>query len=128
MANILSEKNINPDIIISSDAVRAKEFAFVIASVLGYSSEDILFSRDLYLANEFEMLKTVKEVNDEKETVFLVSHNPGITYFANLLCNYNLENLPTSGIFGIEFDLKSWKETAFGNGQFLMFEFPKKYI
>lgn len=128
MANVLSGLKIKPDLILSSDAVRAKEFALVLSDVLNYQKESIIFTRDLYLANEFEMLKIVQEINDENNSVFLVSHNPGITYFANLLCNYNLENLPTSGVFGIEFDVNSWKEIIFGTGKFLMYEYPKKYL
>mgnify|MGYP001172810759 CR=1 FL=1 len=127
MADILKKNKIFPDLILSSDAVRAAEFAKIIADVLPYKKKNIQFTNDLYLANENEMLKIVREIDDEIETAFLVSHNPGITYFANLLCNHNTDNIPTSGIFGINFDVKSWKEIKFGIGKFLLFEYPKKY-
>lgn len=128
MANVLKEKGITPDLIMSSSAVRAIEFAKIIAKELSYKVKDIYKSNELYLASEYELLRVVKETDDAYETVFLVSHNPGITYFANLLCNYNLDNIPTSGIFGIQFNENSWKDVKFGNGEFLMFEYPKKHI
>ena len=56
MANILKEKNIIPDLIISSTAERAIEFAKVLAEVLDYKKGNIVSERDMYLAGESEML------------------------------------------------------------------------
>lgn len=127
MAKILKKKNIKPDLILSSTAVRAFEFAKILADEFDYKKKNIEATNNLYMADEKDMLEIVRNVDDKNETVFLIGHNPDLTYFANSLCNYNLDNIPTSGIFGVEFDVESWKDIDFGKGKFLLFEYPKKY-
>lgn len=127
MANVLKKKGIFPDMIFSSTAVRALEFSKILAEELGYKKKNIISTKELYMADEKEMLKLIRTADDSANIVFMVSHNPSITGFANLLCNYNLDNIPTSGIFCAEFDLKKWKDIDFGKGKFISFEYPKKY-
>jgi phosphohistidine phosphatase len=127
MAKVLKKKGIKPDLILSSSAVRAFEFAKIIADELGYKKNKIDVTRELYMAAENDMLKIVKSVSDSRKIVFLVGHNPELTNFANSLSNYNLDNIPTSGIFRIDFDTDKWSEIDFGKGKFISFEYPKKY-
>lgn len=127
MAKILKEKEIIPDVILSSTAVRAFEYAKILADKLEHKKKKIIATKDLYIAGENEMLNIVKEIDDNYKTAFLLGHNPGITDFVNSLCEYDLDNLPTSGVFGIDFDVDSWKDVEFGKGKFMMFEYPRKY-
>ncbi len=128
MAKVLNKKGVAPDIIYSSTAVRALEFAKIIAEELGYKKKNIAASKDIYMAGENEMLNIIKQTDDKDETVFLVGHNPDITQFANSLCNNNnIDNIPTSGIFCIEFEADSWQEIDYGKGKFKSFDYPKKY-
>lgn len=127
MANVLLEKNIIPDLIMSSTAVRAFEFAKVIAKVTGFKPKNIFRERDLYLASPEDMLKIVRQTGVENNIVFLVAHNPGITDFANMLANCSIDNIPTSGIVSIKFDVDSWKNVSFGKGQFEFFDYPRNY-
>lgn len=128
MAEILKKKNVKPDLILSSTATRALEFARIIADKLDYKKKNITSCKDLYLAGENEMLKIIQNINDANETVFMVGHNPDITNLANSLCDYKLDNIPTSGIFCVEFDLDSWKNVNYSKGIFASFDFPKKYL
>ena len=127
MANVLKKKGIKPDLIYSSTAERALEFAKVIAEILDFKKKKIAATKDLYMADVKEMLGILRSVEDSAKTVFMVSHNPYITEFANSLCNYNLDNIPTSGVFCIEFDVKKWKDIDLGKGKFVSFDYPKKY-
>jgi phosphohistidine phosphatase len=127
MAKVLKKEKIKPDLILSSSAVRAFEFAKVIADELGYKKNKIEVREELYMASENDLLKTVKSISDSCEIVFLVGHNPEITNFANSLSDYKTENIPTSGIFIIGFEIEKWSEVDFGKGKFIAFEYPKKY-
>lgn len=127
MANVLKKKGIKPDLIYSSTAVRALEFSKVIADTLDFKKKNINATKDLYMADVKEMLGILRSVDNSAETVFMVSHNPYITEFANSLCNYNLDNIPTSGVFCVEFDVKKWKDIDLGKGKFVSFDYPKKY-
>ena len=127
MANVLKKKGIKPDVIYSSTAVRALEFSKVIAETLDFKKKNINATKELYMADVKEMLGILRSVDNSAETVFMVSHNPYITEFANSLCNYNLDNIPTSGVFCVEFDEKKWKDIDLGKGKFVSFDYPKKY-
>ncbi|HMS34361.1 MAG TPA: histidine phosphatase family protein [Ignavibacteria bacterium] len=127
MAKVLRKNGVKPDLIISSTAVRALDFAKMIAEELNYSKKEINATKELYMADEKQMLEILRSADDSFKTVFIVGHNPYITEFANSLCNHNLDNIPTSGIFCVEFDAKKWKEIDFGKGKFVSFDYPKKY-
>ncbi len=128
MAGFLKKKGIIPDLILTSSAVRAHEFAKVLAEEANYKSKNIHATRDLYMADDEDMLKILRKTDDKHKTVFLVGHNPDITFFANSLCSHNLDNIPTSGVFGIGFDVDKWKDIDYGTGKFLSFDYPKKFI
>lgn len=127
MAKVLYKKEIFPDLILSSTAVRAYELAKILAKVFDYKSKHIITERELYLASPDEMLKVVRHIDDNHNTVFLVSHNPGITLFANELCECNIDNIPTTGIVSIKFDTDSWKQVGYGKGQFVFFDYPRNH-
>ncbi len=128
MVKILKKKGIEPDLILSSTATRALDFARIITDKLNYKKKNLISTRDLYLAGESEMLKIIQGIDDVRETVFLIAHNPGVTNLANSLCDYKLDNIPTSGIFCIEFEVDSWKNVDYGKGIFSSFDFPKNYL
>ena len=127
MAKVLKKKGISPDLILTSSAKRAYEFALTVAEELGYKKKNIVATKDIYMADEKEMLDVIRDIDNSVETAFMFGHNPGITYFANSLCNYNLDNIPTSGVFCIEFDTDKWKNIDYGKGKFVSFDYPKKY-
>lgn len=128
MAKFLKKQNITPDLILTSTAVRAFDLANIIADNLDYKKKKIIATKELYMAGENEMLNIVKDTDDKTDIVFLVAHNPGITQFANSLCNQNIDNIPTSGIFCVEFEVDSWKDINHGKGKFKSFDYPKKYL
>jgi phosphohistidine phosphatase len=127
MANVLKDMQVRPDKIISSPAVRALATAKAFAGQAGFDDADILVDPRLYLESKTKLSQLVTGLDDAFQTIALVSHNPGITDFANFLANDTIENIPTSGIVGIQFDCNSWSEIEKGKGKQLFFEIPKKH-
>ena len=127
MAGILKQKNIIPDLLISSTAVRAKMTAELFAEVYDIKRIQIHLTEDLYLADENEILNTVKHFSQNVKTAFLFSHNPGITEFANLLCNSKIENIPTCGVCHVLINADGWREVEFGKGILAEFDYPKNH-
>ena len=64
-------------------------------------------------------------MNNKFKHVFLFGHNPGLDNLSYYLTKYDVDNIPTGGIFAIEFDIDSWKDVSKGNGKFVYFDFPK---
>jgi phosphohistidine phosphatase len=113
--------------LISSSAIRAFSTAEAFAKALGIDKDDVFYEEDLYMASENEALNIIKTAPDDFDTLFIFSHNPGVTYLVNRLSNSNIDNVPTCGVACITFDADSWKDIAFGKGELKLFEYPKKH-
>jgi phosphohistidine phosphatase len=127
MGEVLKELAVMPDIILSSSAKRTTMTALIVAEKIGYDKE-IVFENELYLASDSEIYNQIKRVDDDKDSVFIIAHNPGVTNFINRFSDDYILNLPTCGIFAMEFDVDSFKDIKPRSGKKLFFEYPKKYI
>ena len=128
MAKVLSKRKITPDIIVSSTAERAWTTAREFAKKLDYKKKDIVREKELYMADVDDMLQYVKDINDKHSVVMLVGHNPGLTSFANLLSKDSIDNIPTCGVYALQFDIESWKDVGAEKGKVTFFEYPKMYF
>jgi phosphohistidine phosphatase len=128
MGKRLKEKRIFPDMMLTSPAVRAYETCKEISIELNFPVNKIQTDQKLYHADEDQILKRVqqiKDLNDDEEVVFIFGHNPGLTEFANLLLDESIDNIPTCGVVAAALEIKSWKDTHFGCGHLIFFDFPK---
>jgi len=128
MGKLLAERGISPEIIISSPAKRALKSAKIIAEEIEYPQEDIITQAALYGASVAELLEIVGDIDERYHEVMLFGHNPGMTDFVNYLSDFDLDNLPTSGIVGIDFDEQAWHTISRHSGELVFFEYPKKYL
>lgn len=126
MGERLTQRDINPDIIISSEAVRALETAKALAQRLQYAERKIVTDSKLYHADEETLLHYVQRIPDEHRIAILVGHNPGLTEFAALLVDDFENDIPTCGIVAITFQVDSWKKVLPQTGRLKFFDYPKK--
>ncbi len=128
MGELLAKKNVRPDAVYSSPAVRAFDTAQLITGKLELPDETIELMPEIYEAGMGELLEIIRELPDEKQNVMLVGHNPGMTSLCNYISDKYFENIPTAAIAEIQFDLETWKDVKMESGKLLSFEFPKKYF
>lgn len=126
MAKELHKKNIKPDLIISSSSKRTKLTVQGLLKELDYSIETI-HDDELYLATPNTILSIIKNTNDKYKSIFIVGHNPGITDFANLISDDNIENIPTLGIVALKCAVKKWEECKYHNAKVEFFIYPKMF-
>jgi phosphohistidine phosphatase len=126
MADHIKQLGVHPDLMVSSPANRAITTAREIASRTGYDPARIVQDEKLYLADVSEIYEVVWALDEEYDTVFLFGHNPGFTDFANTLSSTKVDNLPTCGIFAVEFEVDNWTEIQGNGGVFKLFDYPKK--
>jgi len=126
MGKLLAEKGINPDLIISSPAKRARATAKIIASELNYDKEKIIFDKNIYEGTGRRLLEIISEIKEKYNFVMLFGHNPGLTVLSNNLSDRFIDNIPTCGVVALEFNT-SWKEIELNSAGFLFFEYPKKH-
>ncbi len=127
MGEVLNSLGVMPDLIISSPAKRAILTANIISQKVGYEKDKIQKEESLYLASEATFYKYTNNINDKQNKVFIFSHNPGITEFAESLTDTFIGNIPTTGICHILLDVDSWENIREGDGKLLSFDFPKNH-
>jgi phosphohistidine phosphatase len=129
MARRLKEKRVAPDVMITSPATRAFDTCLLFAKILDFDKDKIKTEKRLYHADEDQILKVLQDLKDhdrdDEEVVLLFGHNPGLTEFANMLLDENIDNIPTCGIVKAKLKIKHWKEAYFGCGELEFFDFPK---
>jgi len=127
MGKRLKEKDFQPDLVLSSPAKRALSTARKICKAIDYNKDDIKTDKRLYHADEETILSVIHELKQKFNTVMLVGHNPGLTDFVNALSSNRLDidNIPTCGVAAFSFPGDQWKDVAWGEGEFLFFDFPK---
>lgn len=125
MGKRLKNRGILPDIIVSSPAVRAFTTAELISKEIGYSSNQIRISHELFHSSSSGILETIRSLENEYNCAMLFGHNPGFTYFANELCNIDIWNIPTAGLVECTLNIDKWGDTSKGIGELSYFDFPK---
>lgn len=127
MGERLKKLGIMPDLVISSTAKRAKQTAKKICDALGYNKDDIKWYEKLYHCSPDIYEEVIYEIDNDIETIFIVSHNPGITQFVNgLSADFKIYNVPTCGIIGAEFESEHWNDFSTTGRKVILFEYPKK--
>jgi len=125
MGKVLSKKNIKPDLILSSPALRAITTAQLIAKEVNYEKA-ITPNQYIYEAYVTALQEIVQYIHDSHETVFLVGHNPGVSALAYMLCGLK-ESLPTCAVVEIQFDCHSWMDASRDNSTLVSYDFPKNH-
>jgi phosphohistidine phosphatase len=126
MGEVLSKKDLDLDLFLSSPAKRAKTTAEIIANAIGFGAENITYQESIYESSEFNLLMMIKGLDETVNSCMIVGHNPALTAIINKLSNFTLLNLPTAGVVSIEFSTP-WSEIAPYKGEMLFYEYPKKY-
>ena len=126
MAKVLKQKEVNPDLIISSPSKRTKDTLDFFIKEFDYKGE-IIFEESIYEAPYINILKVIKNIDDKHKTIFLFGHNPGFNDLADFLLGIFEDNIPTCGVLKINFDTNYWKNISKDNSKLIFFNFPKKY-
>ena len=125
MGQHLASLQPKPEVLISSTASRSFYTALHICDQMDIDEGQIRLEKNLYHAGASEILDVIRNApNCERLAIF--GHNPGFTSASNALANLDFDNVPTCGIVGINFNVKYWKDVAFGKGLLTFFYFPKE--
>lgn len=125
MAQRLKRRDIRPDLLVSSDAIRAKATTLITAENLHFPKEQIVFTSQLYHASSAQILKLIRQFPYVKNTILLFGHNPGFNDLIDRLGG-NIDNLPTCGQFGFTFNVEDWAQVAADNASTWFVDYPKK--
>lgn len=108
MGTLVRKAGLMPDVVISSDAVRARLTAVAMVEAARYSGEILLDPR-LYLAGPADIVSLLRTVGEEAETVMIVGHNPGLEELVAQLTGERLD-LPTAALAHIVLPIDQWRD------------------
>jgi phosphohistidine phosphatase len=108
------KNKLHPDLIVSSDAVRAKSTAHIFISNLNIDISNLNLNHDLYDFSGEKLISVIKYCDDRYKELMIFGHNNAITYFVNKYGDNYVDNVPTCGVVIIEFDITHWNELKKG--------------
>ena len=125
-----------PDLVLVSHAMRSLqtwEIAWEAMKGL-VPAPEVEMMPELYGADVSQLLETVRDASfPDPKRLMLVGHNPGMHELALALAGSGdhagrkalTDNLPTSGLAVLDFDIDDWSEVAFRRGRLAVFVSPK---
>lgn len=108
VATFMKEKELRPDQIIASDALRVKSTIEVIVKQLGLPSP-VTYSNNLYEAGTDGYLHVVRSAPD-CQTLLIAGHNPGITAFAAFISTTKVGSVGTGNLLVLHLKEDSWSK------------------
>ena len=106
--------DIKPDRIFSSDALRAKTTAEIFVLNLTKCHKDIILNDALYDFSGADLINVIKNCDNSINELMVFGHNNAITNFVNNYGDIFIDNVPTSGVTIIEFEIHEWNDIKKG--------------
>ncbi len=128
MAGIMAGSKLRPELILSSPAIRAKATAEAYHKAFELPNSGLVFDEGLYHASvDFLQEFIMEKVPVRVKKIMLAGHNPGLTDFVNQLGKEYIDNIPTCGIYGLQWEAPDWAAALSAKGDLFCREYPKKY-
>lgn len=109
MAAHLKKLKIQPDLIICSTAKRTRQTAEYFCERLDYTYNNIQFEDRIYESSAEDILEVIRETDAAINTLFIIGHNPSLTFTANYFNGISVLDLPTTGVVWLEFECDDWQ-------------------
>ena len=123
-ANLLSKAfksyNFYPDAIYSSPANRAFTTCGIFMENLDLPENLLTIENQLYDFGGNQVKKFLHSINDKLNRVMIFGHNHAFTELTNNLGNNAIDNLPTSGLVMINFDVMHWADIRKGTTEMIL--------
>ena len=106
IGSYLRAKEIVPDLVLSSTAIRARETLEIVVKTAKWRAE-VRYDERIYEAGAIRLLEIVSQIENDRETVLVVGHNPGMEEFLQLLSG-KIEQIPTGGLAKLVLKTSKW--------------------
>ncbi len=115
-----------PELLISSQAIRALHTADIFVRVFDYKYEKLKIDERLYGTGASVIQQVISEQDASLKSLMIFGHNPDFSELATVLTGGAYLEVPTCGIVKIEFDTPDWTSLSQENLKYMNFDFPKK--
>lgn len=110
MGSLLVERELVPQRILSSSALRASQTAELIIETIGKEvglDMQVAFLDRLYMAESPDIYEVLRALPEDLERVMVIGHNPGLETLLQLLSN-RIESLPTAVVAHLALPVDAW--------------------
>lgn len=108
VGQVLLDRELVPQRILSSTAARARQTAEAVVETCHYSG-NVDYLDSLYMAEPQAILDTLRVLPDEVERVMLIGHNPGSEALLQSLTR-QIVALPTAALAHLAVPIQTWKD------------------
>jgi phosphohistidine phosphatase len=129
----MRDRNLIPDLILSSSAKRTMQTAALLVKQLG--AIPVEQRRTLYLAAPTALFRAICDSDDAVVSLALVGHNPGLHHLATVLADPGAtdpgllaamrEKMPTAALAVLRFEADRWAAVTVGQGRLEAFVTPR---
>lgn len=113
IGKIIRDKDLIPDFVLSSTAVRAKTTAELVAEGCKYKG-DIILEQSLYQTKPKDYLKIIKELSDKYVRVLLIGHNPTVEETIEVFTSLSDITMSACALAHLDLSIKKWSDLKHG--------------
>ncbi|MCA1574451.1 MAG: histidine phosphatase family protein [Acidobacteria bacterium] len=106
VGKFIARQNVTIDLVISSPAVRARQTIDLVLRAARRSPE-LRFDQRVYEASPTRLLEITSQIEDDRKSVLLVGHNPGMEELLALLVGAE-QHMPTASLAKVLLSSKKW--------------------
>lgn len=121
VAQAASAKTNNVQAVFSSPANRALHTCLILMREVGIPFDKLTVSKDLYDFSGSAVRSFVQTLDNSLDKILLFGHNHALTYLVNDWGSKYVDNVPTSGLVYITFEVDRWEAVAFGTTKLMLF-------
>jgi phosphohistidine phosphatase len=123
MGNLLYQNGLQPNLIISSPAKRAKQTAVLIKASAEIENP-IEYSEKVYEASPTTLLNVAFGIREKHKSILLIGHNPGIESFIRFLTGEK-QTMSNGAIAIIKLDIEMWSDIDENCGETDLILYPE---
>ena len=121
----LKEQKLEIDLVLTSDAERAKSTAKIVVANLNIDASTFHMEKNLYDFSGKNLVRVIQNCENSVDTLMIFGHNHAVTAFVNTYGTILIDNVPTCGVVIITFNIKDWKDLI--KGETITTLFPKDF-
>ncbi|TPV31556.1 histidine phosphatase family protein [Paucihalobacter ruber] len=100
---------INPDAVFTSHAKRASHTCELFCEGIDYNLNDFDVVQLLYDFEGSQVIDFIKKLSHHIKVVLIFGHNNAFTNISNIFGSKYIDNVPTSGLVHLVFDIDKWE-------------------
>ncbi len=124
IGRFMTKQKVDPDLVLSSPAVRARETIGIVIKAAQLTVE-VRYDQRIYEAGPPRLLEVISEIEQERSEVLVVGHNPGMEELLQLITG-RIEHMATGSLAKIDLKIAKWSKAADHKGKLAWLVKPKE--